>query len=225
MAQASFAGKTGATGRVRGPHLHLGLIVDGSYRPLSSEGRSFAGSRIQFRLPGSEQWQGLYEKYGQGQFGLNPNVRLSDPFGIRAVHPVTKEKNVPHRGEDYDLPPGTALRVLGPGTMTPLANVGAAGNMSRFTSKTADNRPFTLEFMHLSELPKGQVATGDLLATGSAPPAPNLPPPAAPVKDAMTSFMEDLIAQSILKKMGRSASPEQASIYSSIPSLESLIQF
>lgn len=176
MAQVSYAGRVGQSGGVTGPHLHLGFLVDGQYRPLSQEGRSIAGNRIQFRLPNTQDWQTLYQPLGQGQLGLNPNVQIQDSFRIRPVHPVTGERNVPHRGEDLNLPFGTQLRVLGPGSMTPLANVGNAGNMSRFTGTTADNRPFTLEFMHLSELPQ-QSSTFQAQATGTPPSAPQLPPP------------------------------------------------
>jgi hypothetical protein len=155
---------------------------------LSQVGRSIGGNRIQFRRPGSQLWETLYQRLGQSQYGLHPHVKITDQFGVRAVHPVTKEKKVPHTGEDYDLAYGTELRVLGPGTMTPLANVGNAGNISRFTSQTDDKRPFTLEFMHLSELPKTQVATGDLPATGRPPAAPELPAPPTPAKRQYNFF-------------------------------------
>ena len=149
MAEATYAGRVGQSGGVTGPHLHIGFTVDGRYLPLSQAGRSIAGNRIQFRFPNTEDWQTLYQPLGQGQLGLNPNVKITDQFRIRGVHPVTGERNVPHRGEDLDLPFGTQVRVLGPGSITPLANAGAAGNMSSFTGQTADKRPFTLQFMQI----------------------------------------------------------------------------
>lgn len=202
MAQVSYTGRVGQSGGVTAPHLHLGFIIDGEHRPLSQVGRSIAGNRIQFRLPNTEDWQTLYQPLGQGQLGLNPNVQITDPFGIRSVHPVTGARNVPHTGEDYGFPFGTQMRVLGPGTVTSLANVGNAGNMSRFTSTTADNRPFTLEFMHLSELPK-QTSTATAPAQGTPPPAPELPPSDQDLykqfQDLLNSQLQDQLSNQIIQ--------------------------
>jgi len=230
MAEASYIGKVGQSGGVTGPHLHLGLTVDGKRIPLSQAGRSFAGRRIQYRLPGSQEWQSLYTpslnpRDPNGRPSLNPGVKITDPFGVRAVHPVTGEKNVPHTGEDYNLPFGTQLRVLGPGTTTPLANVGNAGNLTRFSSKTPDNRQFTLEFMHLSELPGGQTKTGGQLFDSTPPPAPVLPPSEEEVKQGMVKeMMKKLLFEAALNKSS-GAQLQTSSPYDQIPDLASLVQF
>jgi hypothetical protein len=223
MSAASYVGKSGSTGGVTGPHLHLGFIVDGKHMPLSQAGRSIAGTRIQFKRPGSETWESLFQNLGQSQYGLHPGVKLIDPFGVRAVHPVTGARNVPHRGEDYDLPANTMLRVLGEGSVTPLANVGAAGNMSRFTSRTLDNRPFTLEFMHLNELPQ-QASTARAEAGGTPPPAPVLPPDPRVEEARQQKFLKDYIsnqmAQQILQQVrGKKQDPfaELQELMGSVP--------
>lgn len=193
--QGTFTGRVGRTGRSTGPHAHFQLYKDGALTPLS-RARMDVGRYVQFQRPGESTWNYLYEP---GTLGLHPEVRLTDPMGNRAVHPVTGEKNVLHRGEDYDFPEGTALRVLAPGTVTPMANVGAAGNISSFVFAGS---PYKLETFHLSQLPK-QSSSLNAPATGPAPAAPVLPGPERPARDALTDFMQDLISQSLFKKMSQ----------------------
>jgi len=162
---AIYLGKTGATGGVTGPHGHFEVIKDGKRYGLS-QARADLGQKIQFRLPGTQEWQQMYSPQTGGQFKLNPALSLTEGIGMRAVHPVTGAKNVAHRGEDYNFPEGTDLRFMGGGTVQGLANVGRAGNIS-----TLRTGPYKLDVFHMSKLP------GDASApeTGNAPSAPVLP--------------------------------------------------
>lgn len=166
---ALFMGNVGTTGGVTGPHAHFQVYKDGKLIPLSSI-RSGIGQNIQFRLPGSEEWKYLYDPR---TLRLNPAAPLTDRMGIRSTHPVTGVRNAPHTGEDYGLPEGTSLRFLGQGTVTPLPNVGRAGNISSVVSG-----PFKLETFHLKDLPQ-QASTGNVPLNSAmvAPAAPVLPPP------------------------------------------------
>lgn len=166
---ALFMGNVGTTGGVTGPHAHFQVYQNGKLIPLSSI-RSGIGKNIQFRRPGSEVWEHLYDPR---TLALNPSVPLTDPMGVRSTHPVTGVSNAPHTGEDYGLPEGTSLRFLGQGSVTPMENVGRAGNIS-----SAVSGPFKLETFHLKDLPQ-QASTGNIpLNTSMAPPAaPTLPPP------------------------------------------------
>lgn len=166
---ALFMGNVGTTGGVTGPHAHFEVWKNGKPIPLSSI-RSVIGKNIQFRRLGSEEWEYLYDPR---TLALHPDVSLTDRIGVRSTHPVTGVRNAPHTGEDYGLPEGTSLRFLGQGTVTPMENVGRAGNISSVVSG-----PFKLETFHLKNLPQ-QASTGDIpLNTSMAPPvAPTLPPP------------------------------------------------
>jgi murein DD-endopeptidase MepM/ murein hydrolase activator NlpD len=159
---ALYLGQVGSTGRSTGPHAHKELIDlrTGKRIPLS-QARTDIGQNIQFRLPGSQEWQRLYTQTSPGQFALNPRAPMTSPKGMR-VHPVTGQQAF-HYGEDYGLPKGTDLRFLGSGAVEGIANYGNAGNVARL--KTGDNR-YQLDVFHLDKLP-GTAKVGD-----SAVPAP-----------------------------------------------------
>lgn len=166
---AIYLGQVGSTGRSTGPHSHKEVIdlKTGKRIPLS-QARSDIGQRIEFRLPGSKEWQQLYRQTTPGQFQLNPSAPLTSPKGER-IHPVTG-KPAYHYGEDYGLPMGTDLRFRGTGSVEGIANYGNAGNISRL--KTGDNR-YQLDIFHLSKTP-GAAKVGDQVA-----PQPLALPPSA----------------------------------------------
>jgi len=162
---ALYLGQVGSTGRSTGPHSHKEVLDlrTGKRIPLS-QARTDLGQNIQFKLPGSQDWQQLYSQTSPGQFQLNPAAPLTSPKGSR-IHPVTGQQAY-HYGEDYGLPQGTDLRFLGSGSVESIPDYGNAGNVARL--KTGDNR-YQLDVFHLSKLPgtakvEGQ-ATGEKLNT------------------------------------------------------------
>lgn len=163
---AIYLGQVGSTGRSTGPHSHKEVLDlrTGKRIPLS-QARSDLGQRIEFRLPGSKEWQQLYRQTQPGQFQLNPAAPLTSPKGER-LHPVTGQRAY-HYGEDYGLPKGTDLRFLGTGAVEGIANYGNAGNISRL--RTGDNR-YQLDVFHLDKIP-GSAKVGGT----QAPIAPQLP--------------------------------------------------
>jgi len=142
-----YLGKTGATGGVTGAHGHFEVIKDGKRYGLS-QARSDIGQNIQFRLPGSQDWQQMYRQREAGKFELNPGVALTEGIGVRETHPVTGAKNVAHQGEDYSFPEGTDLRFMGGGNVQGIPNVGRAGNISALHTG-----PYRLDVFHMSKLP------------------------------------------------------------------------
>jgi hypothetical protein len=165
---AIYLGQVGSTGRSTGPHSHKEVLDlrTGKRIPLS-QARTDLGQRIQFRLPGSQEWQQLYRQTQPGQFQLNPSAPMTSPKGMRQ-HPVTG-KQAYHQGEDYGLPLGTDLRFMGTGSVEGIANYGNAGNISRL--RTGDNR-YQLDVFHLNKLP------GTAKVGGTQAPAPLELPPA-----------------------------------------------
>jgi hypothetical protein len=163
---ALYLGQVGSTGRSTGPHSHKEVLDlrTGKRLPLS-QARGDLGQRIQFRLPGSKEWQQLYRQTASDQFQLNPSAPMTSPKGMRK-HPVTGQQAY-HYGEDYGLPQGTDLRFLGSGAVEGIANYGNAGNIARL--RTGDNR-YQLDVFHLSKLP-GAAKVG----SSAAPAAPQLP--------------------------------------------------
>jgi hypothetical protein len=163
---AIYMGQVGSTGRSTGPHTHKELIdlKTGKRLPLS-QARTDVGQNIQFRLPGSQEWQYLYSQMAPGKFDLNPAAPITSPKGMRK-HPVTGQM-AEHMGEDYGLPRGTDLRYLGTGSVEGIANYGNAGNIARL--RTGDNR-YQLDIFHLDKLP-GAAKAG----SSEVPKAPELP--------------------------------------------------
>ena len=178
---AIYLGKTGATGGVTGAHGHFEVIKDGKRYGLS-QARADLGQKIQFRLPGSQEWQQMYSAQTGGKFKLNPALSLTEGMGIRAVHPVTGAKNVPHLGEDYPFPANTDLRFMGGGTVKGLSNVGRAGNIS-----TLQTGPYKLDIFHMNKLP----------GAASAPESTAIP--AAPVLPGGTATTDDTRTKDILE--------------------------
>jgi len=167
---AIYLGQVGSTGRSTGPHSHKEVLDlrTGKRIPLS-QARSDIGQRIEFRLPGSQEWQQLYRQTAPGQFQLNPASPLTSPKGER-IHPVTGQRAY-HYGEDYGLPKGTDLRFRGTGAVEGIANYGNAGNISRL--KTGDNR-YQLDIFHLDKTP-GTAKVGDQSAPAPLPLPSNQP--------------------------------------------------
>ena len=160
-----FLGQTGASGGVTGAHGHFEVFKNGKRYPLSQT-RSDIGQNIQFRLPGSQTWQQMYQKGASKQFQLNPAIALTEGIGIRAIHPVTGEQNVEHRGEDYNFPEGTSLRFMGGGNVEGLSDVGRAGNISRLRTG-----PYQLDVFHMLKAPSAASA----MESSSLPQVPVLP--------------------------------------------------
>ena len=148
---AIYLGRVGSTGTYTAPHAHWEVLKDGKRFPLS-KARTDIGQYLQFRLPGSEDWQALYSKQADN-FVLNPAAVLTSPMGMR-THPVHGDQRM-HGGEDYGLPEGTQLRFLGQGSVATHANRGGAGNVSSLRTG-----PYELQTFHLSELPDASTTRG-----------------------------------------------------------------
>jgi hypothetical protein len=179
-----YLGKTGATGGVTGAHGHFEVIKDGKRYGLS-QARADLGQKIQFRLPGSQEWQQMYSAQTGGQFKLNPALSLTEGMGMRDVHPVTGAKNVAHLGEDYPFPANTDLRFMGGGNVQGLSNVGRAGNIS-----TLRTGPYKLDIFHMNKIP-GAASAPESTAIPEAPVLPGGAPAAndTRTKDILEAFM------------------------------------
>jgi murein DD-endopeptidase len=109
-----------------------------------------------------------YDKDGRGlskayrRFPFNGRYRISSPFNLRRLHPVTKRIS-PHRGTDFATPIGTKLYAIGDGIVTRVGNHPAAGKYVVMKH----GRKYTTRFLHLSKIyvRKGQhIKMGQLIA-------------------------------------------------------------
>jgi len=208
-------GVVGSTGRSTGAHVDF-RVYDTQQKkriPLSWA-RSDLGQNIYFQLPGQKNWQQLYGQSG-GQFVLNKNAPMTSPHGMRE-HPVLGGQRM-HEGEDYGLPAGTQLAFKGGGKVTPMANAGAAGNMSSLLDPSGRYR---LDTLHLSQLPKEQ-AVGSM----EVPAAPALPAPegtgerdnegaiATLLKDLFKQDAERSLRDSLLSRALQQATQRRLSVF------------
>lgn len=175
---ALYLGRVGSTGTSTAPHAHWEVLKDGKRFPLS-KARTDIGQYLQFRLPGSEDWQALYSKQAD-DFILNPAAALTSPMGMR-THPVHGDRRM-HGGEDYGLPEGTQLRFLGQGSVATHANRGGAGNVSSLRTG-----PYELQTFHLSELPASSTTRGKRFEEPEGTPSD--------ANDAAQEFADDYVEQ------------------------------
>ena len=199
LANYTPLGKTGDTGGVRGAHGHFEVTKNGKQYGLS-QARGDIGQNIQFRLPGSKDWQQMYKPQAKGQYQLNPAILLTDEIGIRSVHPVTGERNVAHRGEDYSFPANTELRYAGLGSVQGTANAGRAGNIS-----TLQTGPYKLDIFHMNELPKATT-----VAEASQSGTPTYEQSQQRTNDILEAFMKGTQYQSATQPQARVKTASEA---------------
>ncbi|MCG6200181.1 peptidoglycan DD-metalloendopeptidase family protein [Psychromonas antarctica] len=114
----------------------------------------------------------LYEDgryYDQNGLGLNKayrrsplikRYRISSPFNLRRLHPITKRIS-PHNGTDFAAPTGTKVYSIGDGIVVRAGYHPAAGNYIVIKH----GRKYTSRYLHLSKIyvHKGQRVTMDTL--------------------------------------------------------------
>ena len=109
-----------------------------------------------------------YDKNGLGlskayrRLPFNGRYRISSPFNLRRLHPVTK-KIRPHHGTDFATPTGTKVYAIGDGVVARVGNHPAAGKYVVIKH----GRKYTTRFLHLSKIyvRKGQhLKMGQLIA-------------------------------------------------------------
>lgn len=109
-----------------------------------------------------------YDKNGLGlskayrRSPVNGKYRISSPFNLRRLHPITKRVR-PHHGTDFATPIGTKVYAIGDGVVARVGNHPAAGKYVVIKH----GRKYTTRFLHLSKIyvRKGQhLKMGELIA-------------------------------------------------------------
>ena len=109
-----------------------------------------------------------YDKNGLGlskayrRLPFNGRYRISSPFNLKRLHPVTKRVR-PHHGTDFATPMGTKLYAIGDGVVSRVGNHPAAGKYVVIKH----SRKYTTRYLHLSKIyvRKGQhLKMGQLIA-------------------------------------------------------------
>ncbi|WP_428243394.1 peptidoglycan DD-metalloendopeptidase family protein [Gynuella sp.] len=109
-----------------------------------------------------------YDQNGQSltrslrRYPVNGKVRVSSPFNLHRVHPVTG-KRMPHYGVDFAMPIGTSVFSVGDGIVTRIANHPYAGRYIEIEHPG----PFKTRYLHLSKIlvKRGQrIKRGDKIA-------------------------------------------------------------
>ena len=125
------AGPTGQT-RIEGLRLHLTKRVEGAF--LHEDGN-------------------YYDAYGESltraflRYPLHGNYRVSSPFDLHRVHPVTG-RVAPHHGVDFAMPTGTPVLTTGDGVVTRVGNHVFAGKYIEIEHPG----PFKTRYLHLSRI-------------------------------------------------------------------------
>jgi len=103
---------------------------------------------------------GLSKAYRR--FPFNGRYRISSPFNLKRLHPITKRLS-PHHGTDFAVPWGTKVFSIGDGVVTRVGNHPAAGKYIVINH----GRKYTTRYLHLSKIyvHKGQhLKMGELIA-------------------------------------------------------------
>ena len=107
-----------------------------------------------------EDGLGLSKAYRR--FPFNGRYRISSPFNLKRLHPITKRLS-PHHGTDFAVPSGTKIFSIGDGVVVRVGNHPAAGKYIVINH----GRKYKTRYLHLSKIyvHKGQhLKMGELIA-------------------------------------------------------------